>query len=177
MVSLAERSASGYDLARRFDKSIGYFWNASHQQIYKVLTRMERNAWVASQLIKQSGRPDKRNYSVTTAGHEELRRWIGEPTPPETLRSEFALKLRGMRFGDPAAALVTIRARREQHQAQLDFYLADAAKNFPDPDQIPVELVGPYLVLRGGIRTEQGGLDWCDEMLAYLSCLEEGNDQ
>jgi DNA-binding PadR family transcriptional regulator len=31
LVSLAERAASGYDLARRFDASIGFFWKATHQ--------------------------------------------------------------------------------------------------------------------------------------------------
>ncbi len=46
LVSLAEKSASGYDLARRFDASIGHFWKASHQQIYKVLGRMESDKWV-----------------------------------------------------------------------------------------------------------------------------------
>lgn len=33
LVALAERSATGYDLARRFDRSIGFFWRATHQQI------------------------------------------------------------------------------------------------------------------------------------------------
>ena len=53
LVSLAEKSASGYDLARRFDASIGNFWAASHQQIYKVLARMESDKWVAADLVAQ----------------------------------------------------------------------------------------------------------------------------
>lgn len=60
LVSLAERSASGYDLARRFDASIGHFWRASHQQIYKVLGRMETDKLVESNLVAQDGRPDKK---------------------------------------------------------------------------------------------------------------------
>ncbi|MGA7054394.1 MAG: PadR family transcriptional regulator, partial [Mycobacterium sp.] len=35
LVSLCERDGSGYELARRFDRSIGYFWAATHQQIYR----------------------------------------------------------------------------------------------------------------------------------------------
>ena len=31
LVSLSEQSGSGYELARRFDRSIGYFWSATHQ--------------------------------------------------------------------------------------------------------------------------------------------------
>lgn len=168
LVSLAERSASGYDLARRFDKSIGHFWRASHQQIYKVLARMENEKWVGSHLVEQTGRPDKRDYAITGEGRDELRRWTAETTPPEALRSEFAVKVRGMQFGDRDAVIADIGHRRDAHRAQLDNYLADAQKNFPDPTTLPEELVGAYLVLRGGIRAEQTGLDWCDEMLAYL---------
>ena len=40
LTSLTERSGSGIELARRFDKSIGYFWPATHQQIYRELDRL-----------------------------------------------------------------------------------------------------------------------------------------
>ncbi len=168
LVSLAERSASGYDLARRFDKSIGHFWKASHQQIYKVLARMEGEKWIESNLVEQTGRPDKKVYGITGEGRDELHRWSAQTTPPEALRSEFAVKVRGMQFGDREAVIADIRNRREQHSTQLDFYLADAAKNFPDPSAVPDEFVGAYLVLRGGIRAEEGGVAWCDEILSYL---------
>ncbi|HEX5361461.1 MAG TPA: PadR family transcriptional regulator, partial [Fluviicoccus sp.] len=49
MTSLLEKSCSGYDLARRFEKSIGYFWRASHQQIYRELGRMEEAGWIRSE--------------------------------------------------------------------------------------------------------------------------------
>jgi len=39
LVALSERPASGLELARRFDRSIGYFWHASHQQIYRPRVR------------------------------------------------------------------------------------------------------------------------------------------
>lgn len=173
LVSLAEKSASGYDLARRFDMSIGHFWNASHQQIYKVLARMEGDKWIESNLVEQTGRPDKKVYAITLEGRDELRRWTAETTPPEALRSEFAVKVRGMQFGDREAVIADVRNRREQHRAQLAYYLADAAKSFPDPSAIPEEFAGAYLVLRGGIRAEQGGMEWCEEILDYLGSVGE----
>jgi len=51
LVALAERASTGYDLARRFDKSIGQFWTATHQQVYKVLARMESDGWLASTYV------------------------------------------------------------------------------------------------------------------------------
>jgi DNA-binding PadR family transcriptional regulator len=60
LVSLSERAASGLDLTRRFDKSIGFFWSATHQQIYRVLGRMEADGWVTCEVVAQQGRPDKK---------------------------------------------------------------------------------------------------------------------
>jgi len=55
LVSLTERAGSGYELARRFDRSIGYFWPATHQQIYRVLRRMDEAGWVKHTEIAQDG--------------------------------------------------------------------------------------------------------------------------
>ena len=168
LVSLAERSASGYDLARRFDASIGHFWKASHQQIYKVLGRMESDKWVEANLVEQTGRPDKKVYAITADGRAELNTWLATPTPPEALRSEFAVKLRAMHLGDRDALVAQVRKRRSEHTAQLASYENSAAKFYPDPSVLTGEQVGPYLVLRGGIRAESGAIEWCDEILTHL---------
>lgn len=168
LVSLAERSASGYELGRRFDASIGHFWSATHQQIYKVLGRMAEAGLVAVTEIEQSGRPDKKVYSVTADGHAELRRWTAEPTPPERLRSTFAVKLRALPFGDRDAIVDDVRRRRDQHSEKLAYYEQSAERFYPDPSVLTDDELGGWLVLRGGMRTEQGGIDWCDEILQTL---------
>ncbi|MCD9199310.1 PadR family transcriptional regulator [Aeromicrobium wangtongii] len=169
LVSLAERSASGYDLARRFDASIGHFWRASHQQIYKVLARMETDGWVASQVVPQDGRPDKKVYAITRAGRDELARWTSAPTPAEHLRSEFAVKLRALPFGDASAIVDDVRARRRAHVERLAYYEDSAARHYPRPDDLADAELGGWLVLRGGILSEQAGIAWCDEILQRLT--------
>jgi DNA-binding PadR family transcriptional regulator len=168
LVSLAERSASGYDLARRFDASIGHFWRASHQQIYKVLGRMESDKLVESNLVAQDGRPDKKVYAITSDGRDELTTWLATPTPPEALRSEFAVKLRALHLGDRDTLVAQVRTRRAEHATQLATYESSAAKFYPDPSDLGHDEVGPYLVLRGGIRAESGAIEWCDEILTHL---------
>ena len=168
LVSLHERAATGYDLARRFDVSIGRFWRASHQQIYKVLGHMEAGGLVASELVVQDGRPDKKVYSITAAGTAELVTWLATPTPRETLRSEFAVKLRAMHLGDPATLVAQVRQRRDEHVEQLAYYEASREKFYPTPPSPDSEEAGAYLVLRGGITAERQGIGWCDEVLAFL---------
>lgn len=47
LTSLLERPSTGFELARRFDRSIG-FWNATHQQIYRELNHMLKKGWVST---------------------------------------------------------------------------------------------------------------------------------
>jgi len=166
LVSLHERTASGYDLARRFDASIGYFWPASHQQIYRVLARMQEAGWVESTVQEQDGRPDKKTYAITPAGEAELDRWSAGATGREAIRSDFAVKLRA--FRDAEAIAADTRARRADHVDRLAAYEASEARFYPDPSALEGTDLGSWLALRGGISTERRGIEWCDEILTAL---------
>ena len=85
-VSLAEQSASGYELTRRFDRSLGFFWSASHQQIYRTLARMEELELVSATVEPGEGAPARKVYGLTAAGRAELTAWTREPSPPERPR-------------------------------------------------------------------------------------------
>jgi len=162
LVSLSERPASGLDLTRRFDRSIGFFWSATHQQIYRVLARMEDDGWVRSKAVAQSGRPDKKVYAVAAAGRRELERWIAAPTPLEQFRSEVAVKLRAASYGDRAAVLAQVAEHRAEHATRLAHYETLAADLPPSTDEHDLDV---RLVLRGGIRLEQFWVDWLTEYL------------
>jgi DNA-binding PadR family transcriptional regulator len=165
LVSLCERPASGLDLARRFDRSIGFFWSATHQQIYRVLARMEADGWISSAAVEQHGRPDKKVYAVTAEGARELAAWLASPLPAEKFRSELAVRLRGATYGDRAAVLERVREQRADHATRLAHYESLAARDFPDPTALTGQQLDVYLVLRGGIRLEQFWVDWLTEYL------------
>jgi len=165
LVSLSERPTSGLDLAQRFDRSIGFFWSATHQQIYRVLRRMDEGGLVSSSTVPQRGRPDRKVYEVTATGTRELRAWLAAPVPMEQFRSEIAVKLRGASFGDRAAVLDNVRTHRDDHTIRLDHYEQIAARDFPEPDALDGKRLDTYLVLRGGIRLERFWVDWLTEYL------------
>lgn len=170
LVSLSERTASGYDLARRFDASIGFFWPASHQQIYRVLARMQEAGWISSTVEAQDGRPDKKTYAITEAGYAELDRWSAEPSGREALRSDFTVKLRG--FRNPDMILAETRARKGEHEQRLKDYEASEARFYPEPSVLDGADLGSWLALRGGIHTERQAIAWCDEILTALEGRE-----
>lgn len=168
LVSLSERSGSGYELAHRFDKSIGYFWSASHQQIYRVLKRMEESGWVTVESVTQHGKPDKKVYSVAESGRTELARWLAEPTQSTPARDELGVKIRGAAHGDITAVCAEVERHRADHARRLDEYRLSEKKFFPVPDQLSGTALHQYLVLRAGIRAESGYVEWCDEVLQAL---------
>jgi DNA-binding PadR family transcriptional regulator len=175
LVSLCEQSGSGYELTRRFDRSIGYFWSATHQQIYRTLRTMEADGWVAATVVAQQGRPDKKVYTVSDAGRAELARWINGPlhagrTGEGGVR-ELAVKLRGAAYGDRTALLEQVVALRAERAKVLDTYRGFEKTQFCDPTSLRDSALHHYLVLRGGIRTEEGTIDWLDEIAAALQSL------
>lgn len=169
LVSLEERAGSGYELTRRFARSIGFFWAASHQQIYRTLKRMENDGWITAEAVTQDGRPDKKVYSPSEAGRTELRRWLAEPSDPGVMRTELALKLRGAAFGDVGAVLADVKDHRDRHAERLDVYRVIEKHDFSDPAALSGQKLHQYLVLRAGIRAEQGLVDWCEEVIEALN--------
>ena len=177
LVSLREQAGSGYELAHRFDRSIGYFWAATHQQIYRTLRVMEDNGWVNATTVAQHGRPDKKVYTVSRKGRAELARWIAEPLSHRPGRGsalsdnstrDVAVKLRGAVYGDVAAIRAQVAALRAERVVSLDIYRALEKRTFPDPSVLRGAALHQYLVLRGGIRAEESAIDWLDEVTNAL---------
>lgn len=165
LVALREEPASGLDLTKRFGRSIGFFWHATHQQIYRVLARMEADGWATVTPVAQRGKPDKKVYAASPAGERVLADWLATPTPMEPLRSELAVKMRGASYGDRAAVLEVVRANLADHQLRLDHYEQLEQRSYPQPHTLTGHELDQYLVLRGGIRTERFWVEWLTEYL------------
>ena len=174
LVSLAEQAGSGYELAHRFDRSIGFFWSATHQQIYRTLRAMENDGWVAATPVVQQGRPDKKVYTVADAGRVELARWIAEPltgrgsSVTDNRTRDLAVKIRAAAYGDIDALRAQAAALRAERADLLDTYLGFEKRQFPDPSALAGSALHQYLVLRGGIRAEESAIDWLDEVATAM---------
>lgn len=65
---ISTEPASGFDLAREFGESMGWFWYASHSQIYPELRRLEEDGLVTSTEVDGSPGKQKRIYRITEQG-------------------------------------------------------------------------------------------------------------
>ncbi|MCF8603356.1 PadR family transcriptional regulator [Gordonia sp. HY442] len=168
LVSLSERPGTGYEIGQQFVRSIGYFWSATHQQIYRTLKKLHDDGLVSFEAVSQDGRPDKKVYTISDAGREVLSEWVVTPTPLPPLRSELGVKLRAAEFGDLSQVVKQLEEHRAEAAASLELYRGFERDYYPEPDALHGRKLHQYLVLRGGVRVTQGTVEWCDEVLAGL---------
>ncbi|MBD1874105.1 PadR family transcriptional regulator [Nodosilinea sp. FACHB-131] len=169
--ALTDRPCSGYDLAKQFDGSVGFFWHASHQQIYRELTKLEQQGLVTAEAIAQAGKPDKKIYCVTAAGKTQLKEWIAQPAKCVPTKDDLLVKLFVGYLVPPDTMGATLEHERAQHVATLAAYRDIEQKYFSQPEAMPLAARFQYITLRNGIHYETSWLTWCDETLATLSTL------
>lgn len=74
--SLSSCPSSGYDLTRQFGLGLGWFWSASHSQIYPELKRLEESGLIEGSLTTVGEKLEKRMYSITATGVDDLIAWV-----------------------------------------------------------------------------------------------------
>jgi len=116
---LGARPMTGYDIKRAFDRTMTTYWNAGASQIYTTLKALAAQGLVASEIIPQEGRPDRRMYTLTEAGRAALDEWLGEPVPARFTKDEFLIKLFFCGQTSDEEALRHLERHRETLRAQL----------------------------------------------------------
>ncbi|WP_035796738.1 PadR family transcriptional regulator [Kitasatospora mediocidica] len=170
LTALLERPSSGLELTRRFDKSIGFFWSATHQQIYRELAKLEQGGLIRA-VPGPPTRGQKKEYEVLPAGREELAGWVAERQDPKPVRDALLLRLRAAAVVGAAGLDVELQRHLELHQRQLADYTAIEERDFP-PGKADEENRLHHLVLRAGIGLEASWIDWLTQARAELAGAE-----
>lgn len=168
MVLLETEAGSGYDLLKRFNQRLGFFWQASHQQIYQQLKIMHKEGLIDREVEVQQGKPDKKVYIMTQDGHKELLRWLNEACKPQKINDSLLVKLYGGHLLDKNVLLNEIREHMTQHKKALVIML-DIEQQYQQLSHKEREnLAFPFLTLRRGILGEQAWLTWAQEVEDFL---------
>ncbi|WP_128378160.1 PadR family transcriptional regulator [Streptomyces cavernae] len=170
LTALLEKPSSGLELTRRFDRSIGYFWSATHQQIYRELGRLEREAHIRALPAEQPARGQKKVYEVLPAGRAELTRWTAESQDPKPLRDALLLRLRAAAVVGTAGIESDLRRHLTLHQRQLAEYEEIQRRDFQPGKDTPQDRLH-HLILRAGIDLETFWTQWLTRALQELEEL------
>ncbi len=154
---LAAQARHGYDLLDCFHTAsqLGRVWSLSNSQIYAVLKRLEKRAFITGQQVASDHAPTRTEYTLTQAGESQLRDWLHYSHPSASIRRvrvEFLSRLYIAReLNLPTHAIVNNqRAACREKLAQLE---AERDSAEPGVD---------YLALELHISQLQAVLGWID---------------
>jgi PadR family transcriptional regulator, regulatory protein AphA len=167
---LSYQPMSGYELKKMFDQSVKNFWSADQSQIYRTLARLAEEGYAIMQVVEQSERPDRKEYSITPKGEIALRDWLAGPFPKGDARNPILLQT----FFSGKCTDVEILTRFEDAARQLTSMLALYEK-VPDiieifNQQIPSKRESFFwgLTLEWGIRTGKANLEWVESVIERI---------
>src|SRR5215475_4378978 len=163
---------TGYELAKTFDSSIGFFWKADHQQIYRELTRLRDKGHVQAREVVQSGKPNKLVYTLTVEGKAALRHWAARPSSPPSIKDDMLVRLCALDAVDIEPMRADLMARLEYHRDRLARYERVLKKRFPQ-GAVSLADTGKLLGLRLGLRHARAVAEWCEEALQILTSSTE----
>jgi len=172
MTALLEDEMSGYELARAFDSSLGFFWRASHQQIYFELKKMLGKGLLQSRVVAQSGKPNKIAYAMTEQGRAAMDEWVYQESRLQEAKDDLFVKLYNLSLDNVSHMIGEVEQRREQVMQKLYLYAKLRRVHYQNPDSLPLRRKGVYLALDWGIQQGEQFLQWSDGALELLATVE-----
>ncbi len=165
---LAQQPRHGYDLRTAFQALVGGgdIWEVKPAQIYTTLARLEESGLIVQDGVGQDGGPEKRIYSLTDAGQQELSQWYFSGVPNEHQRDEFFVKLLLSIEEEAVDSRRVIQIQRSL--IYQDLHQFTAQRNQTDPR---TELAQIFLLDKAIMHLE-ADLRWLDMIESRLGDIE-----
>jgi DNA-binding PadR family transcriptional regulator len=170
-------SMTGYELDRAFRDSLDFFWQAKTSQVYRELDTMEKSGWLTSERVIQSEKPNKRVYTITDKGKEELTKWLlmSEADIADAMRTKSAFLMRIFFAGESSdeQALEALRAYRRRclEEAQKMSAAWEAMPQYETWVNDAGKTRYWKIAAMYGDTYFRAGIEWADKAIALL---EEG---
>ncbi len=163
---LSHEDLTGYDIKKRLDGAIGFFWKGSFGNIYPALTAMEKEGLVSKKKDSKTGGRERIPYHITRGGTDTLKSWLQEEQASNELRYETLLKLFFGGATDRSVTIGNIQAFEEdvkRNLAVLKMYRDNLEKRLDEDDHIFY-----YLTVTFGIDTYEAYIKWCTKAKKML---------
>jgi len=158
---LSHEPMTGYEIKKRMDTSLKFFWGASYGSIYPTLNGLVQEGMVTKLETKENGR-DKFIYTITVKGLTHLKEWLKLPVEKDEMRYETLLKLF---FGNEVGAEETLKhilSFEEKIRRELPFLkgAVNELKKIKDSEAAHIY----YLITAiFGVKVYEAFLESCEE--------------
>lgn len=158
---------TGYALKNEhFDQSVAYFWPADQTQIYKTLDKLVDQEFATATIEVQTDRPNRKVYSITKRGKEELKQWVSDEHEPMVYRDPLLVQLF---FGDCVESedmVDVLEAAKEKHVEHLA--VLRSIELPPVSKCSDKRVLFARLTLELGLQSKQTYIDWIDQSIATI---------
>jgi PadR family transcriptional regulator, regulatory protein AphA len=164
---------SGYNIKKRVEKDIGYFYKISNGQIYPILKKIIESDMATFVTEKNEGKPDSKIYTITEKGLETLKTWLSTPVNFENPNgNEFLVRL----YLGPLITMEENIAMLDNFKQMKLHYLNIFNKVYENFNLGTIKRQRgyfSYFTLRYGQILAQANIDWVNETVGVLENLKE----
>jgi DNA-binding PadR family transcriptional regulator len=165
---LMRKPCSGYELTQLLE----VFWQAKHSQVYPLLTKLEQDGLVTFVHVQQTGKPDKKIYSITDKGKALLTQWVSKPSAPPVIRDEFLVRAYAIGLTDANTAKRLFHERIFSFEEKVAFRKVEIERmqkeHGSELEQITCRHFGRYLLFQRKLKLEEEEIAWCHWVLGLL---------
>jgi DNA-binding PadR family transcriptional regulator len=163
---------TGYEIAAILRAPIPLIWPVKHSQIYPALTALEEAGDLAGQWVEQQGRPNKKEYRLSTQGQARLKSWLLQPrgslSQDEILLIAYNIALIGREA--VKAALFQFRQQCDAEKRLLEERWKRAASAVPktrlDENGAGEKLIGVRTSYELALMERDARIAWCESVVS-----------
>lgn len=168
LVYLESGTAAGYDIVKGFQRTYGYVWNASFQQIYRDLAKLHADGLIDCETVSNGARPARKVYRINEKGRTEMRIWLATPAKLPHVNDDLLVKLTSVHLLDRKVFLAEWRQHRQSYLNALEDLNRHRAFFEALPKPLLLQAYGVYLSLKRGICIVESWLEWSIEVEDFL---------
>ncbi len=186
LLGLLDQPRSGYDIKQIFEGTLKNFWNAELSQIYPLLSKLEREGYLESDLVDSSHGPRRRIYHRLAQAETELFDWLASEPDMPVARIGYLAQMFFMEKVSPKQRCGFLHRLRERFEQQHRFLsgltaqypLEDFEQNTPsqdDPQASSERYLARVLTMHHGVLRLKALIDWCDLCLCWFDRLPKNS--
>lgn len=169
---------TGYELKKIFEDSLQSFWEAQTSQIYRDLTSMEKSGLLTSEVIEQTGKPNKKNYLITEKGREEFFSWLNDYdfNQPAQYRETMLMKIFFSSKGDRSKLIEGLKSFISYNEHGLEQYnkIPDVIDDYASAyDEGEKDKVFWEITLLRGVIHLKANIEWAVQAIKMLEKEEK----
>ncbi|MDF2872579.1 MAG: putative transcriptional regulator [Anaerocolumna sp.] len=154
---ISTQPLTGYDLTAKINR----FWRSTHSAIYPLLSDLTVKGYIECVSEKQSGKPDKKIYTLSDSGRELLNEWFSSETGSEVIRDEASLKMYCIKCMDEETANKLFDELEIRYKNKIDEYKKALLKLKDTSLEQENAAFGGYILTQRALAKAEIDLCWC----------------